>query len=85
MKNVKLLGRAELKKIVGGLIEPAGGKCKIKYYGPGSETPIWYNISTSGTCAHQQIEANAACVSILQSQNLEGDRCFYDCACDDPA
>ncbi len=82
MKNTKLLNKAELKKIMGGYIEPAG-KCKIKYYPPGSETPVSYNISTHGTCAYHQIMANAECVNTLASQNITGDRCSYDCACDD--
>lgn len=81
MKNMKLLSKAELRKIIGA-VEEFGGKCNIKYTSSSTTLPIYMPQNFSGNCVDQQVQAQIYCINLLASQNLSGDHCYYDCACD---
>ncbi len=73
MNKLNLLSRAEMKKVMGGVValESATDLCVIK---------VTYADGSTGTRDYATNNANALCVSWIQSGQVA--RCQYDCASD---
>jgi hypothetical protein len=71
------LTKAAQKNIKGG----ASDTCTVTYTSPkGTVTVAIFTFS--GSCSQQSAGANSLCVNLLTEVNVAGDRCQYDCACD---
>lgn len=82
MKKLNLLTRAEMKEVMGGLEQPKG-KCNIRYNnGEKGAIDMYMPYYFGGSCVDQQVQAQVTCIRLLEKENVAGDRCAYDCACD---
>lgn len=79
MKTLNLLSRSEMKKVTGG-VAATGGWCRITLYDTDGSGIIdaTHKEFPGATCAQQQANANAECVTWVNAER----GCMYNCGCD---